>query len=305
MLFKSKRYCLFLISSIYSVFILCSSLFLPSKVMAIPNVGIDAATLPEGIVFIRERWFYADYTKRYDEIEKKYIKLKSDEYYKSYWSLTQIAYGATDKLTVVASFWYFDSKIKSGDDVGKDKGIGDLYIFSKYKLLSVEKELNSGIVGLLGLRLPTGDKKNMPILRLGDGSTDIGVGFAATKQWGRSTNSIFGGIWLNNKSDRAIDKRHEVEYRATSEYELVPKKLNLQMELKGVWFEGNKERLLELVPGIQYTPVFPLTFQVSCKVPIEARGYFKYDYQIVLGASFAFPVSHKTIPQKSVRESQP
>ncbi len=240
-----------------------------------------------------------------DEAEKKYIKLKSDEYYKSFWNLTEVAYGASYKLTVVANLWYFDSKIKSGSDVGKDKGIGDLYIFSKYKLLSIEKEPNSGVVGLLGLRLPKGDKKNMPILRLGDGSTDIGIGFAATKQWGRSTNSIFGGVWLNTKNKGAIDKRHEIEYRATSEYELIPKKLNIQMELKGVWFEGNKERLLELVPGIQYTPVFPLTIQASCKVPIEAKGYFKYDYQIVLGVSFAFPVYQKTAPQDPAKKLQP
>lgn len=294
----------FLIISI-AVSILFSSIITPSKLLAFPNIGVDAATLPEGIVFTRERWFYTDYTERYDETDKKYIKLKPDEYYKSYWSLTEIAYGATDKLTVVANFWYFDAEIKSGNDIGKAKGIGDFYIFSKYKLFSIEKEPNSGIVGLLGLRLPTGDEKNMPILRLGDGSTDVGIGFAATKQWGRSTNSIFGGVWLNNKGDRAVDKRNEVEYRATSEYEFIPKKLNIQMELKGVWFEGNNERLLELVPGIQYTPVFPLTIQASCKVPVDAKGYFKYDYQIVLGVSFALPVYQKTVLQEPAKNTQP
>ncbi len=292
-----------LIISIYAIFTIYD-LFLPSKILALPNCGVDAGTLPKGVVFLRERWFYAEYTKRYDEEEGKYIRLKSGEYYRSYWSLTEIAYGVTDKLTIVANFWYYDAKINSGNDVGRDKGFGDFYVFSKYKLLSVNKEPNSGVVGLLGLRLPTGDKKNMPILRIGDGSTDFGIGFAATKQWGHFTNSIFFGIWLNNKSSGAVDKRHEVEYRATSEYELIPKTLNLQMELKGIWFEGNKERLLEIIPGIQYTPVFPLTFQLSYKIPIEARGYFKYDYQIVIGVSFAFRV-FQTNTKRPVNELQP
>jgi hypothetical protein len=277
---------------IYLVLIFCFLFILPANLLALPNIGVDAGTLPEGISFVRERYFYADYTKRYNEDLDKYESLESNEYYKSHWSLTEIAYGVTNKLTLVANIWYFDAKIKSGSVIGDDKGIGDCYAFSKYKMLSIESEPDSGIVGLLGARFPTGDKKNMPILRLGDGSTDLGVGFAATKQWGRTENSLFGGIWLNNKSDEATDKRNEVECRATTQYNLLPRRLNLQMELKGVWFEGNEEHLLELAPGIQYTPIFPLTLQISTKIPVISKGYFKYDYQIVIGLSFGMPIFH-------------
>ena len=291
-----------LIVGIYMIVYFICEFISPVMLIALPNTGVDAGTLPKDFMFVRERWFYADYTHRYDESANKYVRLGHGEYYRSYWSLTEIAYGITDKLTIVANFWYYDAKIKSGDDVGKDRGIGDFYVFSKYKLSSADKDLASGVVGLLALRLPTGDKKDMPILRLGDGSTDIGIGFAATKRWRGLTNSVFAGIWLNNKTSSAVDKRHEVEYRATSEYELLPRKLNLQMELKGLWFEGNKERLLEVVPGIQYIPVFPLMFELSYKITVEARGYFKYDYQVVMGVSIVLPVFRRSMLQEAVNK---
>lgn len=279
---------------IWLIFILQIFFILPGVLFAFPNAGLDAGTLPQGIVFVRERWLYTDYTERYDESKKKYVELASDEFYKSTWSLTEIAYGITDKLTLVANIWYFDSEIKSGSDIGNDNGLGDCFFLSKYKMISVENEPFSGLAGLMALRLPTGDEKKEPILRLGDGSTDIGVGFSATKQWGRATNSLLAGYWINMKGDNAVDKRDQIEVRTTTEYEILPKKLNVQMEFKGYWFEGNKERLLELVPGIQYTPIFPLTLQLSYKFPFEARGYFKYDHQIILGVTFGFPLFHKT-----------
>ena len=243
---------------IYILFFIAIFVLPVKNLLALPNIGVDAATLPKGILFSRERLFYADYTQRYDYGGKRYLRLADNEYYRSFWGLTEIAYGVTNNLTLVANLWYYDAEIKSGKDIGRDRGIGDFYIFSKYKFFSIEDEPGSGLAGLFAIRFPTGDKENMPILRFGDGSTDIGVGFAFTKQWEDLTNSIFGGIWINNKSSRALDKRHEIEYRATTEYKLPNNKLNLQLELKGLFFEGNNEYLLELVPGIQYTPLFPL-----------------------------------------------
>ncbi|MDP2843755.1 MAG: hypothetical protein Q8O06_09005 [Acetobacterium sp.] len=92
------------------------------------------------------------------------------------------------------------------------------------------------------------------------------------------------------ENSTANDDRHQIELRTTSEYELIANKLNLQLETKGIWFEGGDEYNFELVPGIQYTPIFPLTLQTSVKVPVVEKGYFAYDYQVVLGISFGFPI---------------
>lgn len=267
------------------------ALTLPDMSQAFPNVGVDAGTLPEGIVFIRDRWFHVDYTGRYDKDRNAYVDLAAGEYHESYWNLLEVAYGATEDLTLVANLWYYDAKINVGGDSGSDKGIGDFYIFSKYKIEKFnDGNPSSGLVWLAGLRLPTGDKNEQPVLRLGDGSTDVGLGLAVTKKMAAGIHSVFAGTWLNVENSHANDDRHQIELRTTSEYDIIPKKLNLQMETKGLWFEGGDEYTFELVPGIQYTPIFPLTLQASVKIPIIEKGYFSYDYQIVLGVSFGFPV---------------
>ncbi len=267
------------------------ALSLPDMSKAFPNVGVDAGTLPAGIVFMRDRWFYVDYTKRYDQDRDDYVDLAADEHYDSYWNLLEVAYGVTNNFTLVANLWYYDAEINVGADSGSDEGIGDFYIFSKYKIKKFnDGNPSSGLVWLAGLRLPTGDKDEQPILRLGDGSTDVGLGLAVTKKMAGGIHSVFAGVWFNVENSAADDDRHQIEFRTTSEYDIIPQKFNVQIETKGLWFEGGDEYIFELVPGFQYTPIFPLTFQASIKIPVMEKGYFGYDYQVVLGVSFGFPI---------------
>ncbi len=262
---------------------------LPAAAPALPNIGVDAYTLPEGVTFIRNRFFFAEYQKRYDETAHRYIDLKRGEYFKSWWTLTEIAYGVTDRLTLVANNWYYKAKINTIDDTTEKSGVGDFYVFAKYRFPGQNRPENHSICGLLAARFPTGSYKKHPVLRFGDGSTDIGTGFSVTLRQDRFRHSLFTGIWFNCFNDHATDKRHEIEYRLTSEYWVIQEKLNIQLELKGIWFEGNDERLLEIAPGIQYIPVFPLIFQASIKIPVEAKGYYRYPFQVLCGISFALP----------------
>lgn len=266
-------------------------LALPEISHAFPNVGVDAGVLPNDIIFIRDRWFSVDFTGRYDKDRDAFVDLSEGEYHESYWNLLEVAYGATSNLTLVANLWYYDAAINVDGNSGTDRGIGDFYLFSKYKIKNFnDGNPSSGLVWLAGLRLPTGDKNEQPVLRLGDGSTDVGLGLSVTKKMAGGIHSIFAGTWLNVENSHANDDRHQIELRTTSEYDIIPKKFNFQIETKGLWFEGNDEYIFELVPGVQYTPVFPLTLQASVKIPILEKGYFCYDYQIVLGVSFGFPI---------------
>ena len=266
-------------------------LITPKPIQAFPNVGVDAGTLPEGIVFIRDRWFHVDYQERFDEARDEYVELADGEFHESTWNLLEVAYGWNKDLTLVANLWYYDAEINSGSDIASDKGIGDFYLFGKYKTTTFDEDNpSSGFAWLAGLRLPTGDDDEQPILRLGDGSTDLGLGFAVTQEALGMNHSLFAGTWLNVENSTANDDRHQIELRTTSEYEVVPKTFNLQFETKGIWYEGGDEYKFELVPGIQYTPIFPFTLQASLQIPVLEKDYFAYDYQVVLGISFGFPI---------------
>lgn len=264
------------------------SLF-PVNSWSLPNIGVDANTLPEGVLFARQRFFYVDYTARYDEKLNKYIDFEKGESFTSRWRLTEIAYGINDSTTIVGNLWYYQSALNTKELKSKDSGIGDTYFFLKNKLMTFDDK-NSGLSFLTGIRFPTGDFDDEPELRMGDGSTDFGLGLSATIVSGNFNHSIVAAIWKNIDRKRNGNDKDEFELRTTSEWQILPKKFSFQMELKALVEDGNKEYTYEFAPGIQYTPVFPLTFQLSAKIPFAQKGYYKYDNQIVFGVSFGLPI---------------
>lgn len=263
---------------------------LPSDVVAMPNIGVDANTLPEGILFARQRFFYVDYDGIYDEQTQEYQGLSDGDYYTSRWQLTEVAYGVTDNWTIVGNLWHYNADARINGVRAKDDGIGDAYFFSKNKLFSFDHHKSSGVALLAGARFPTGNFDEEPMLRIGDGSTDIGVGASITGVTGDFHHSLVAALWKNIDHKEGGNEEDEYEIRATTEWRIAPRKFNLQLEFKGLHFEEDDEYTYELAPGIQYTPIFPLTFQLSAKIPVKQKGYFDYDHQVVLGVSFGLPL---------------
>lgn len=255
------------------------------QLFALSNTGVDAGMLPQGIGFFRERLFTVHYERIWSEEFDEYLDFDDGEHFENQWYLSELAYGVTPKLTLVANLWYYNPDYFVDGECSSSARIGDFYIFSKYRLWSDENDPRNGICLLNGLRFSSGDHEEHPDVRFGDGSTDIGIGFCATKWFGPVGQSFFIGFWEDVGGE---DVPYEIDIRATTEFEIVEKKWVAQLELKGYYFEGKEEYTFEVVPGIQYIPIFPVTLQFSAKIPFNQKGYYEYDVQYVFGISTAF-----------------
>ena len=159
----------------------------------------------------------------------------------------------------------------------KSTGLGDLMLYGRYGILqSAEQPLKAAL--LLGVNLPTADKKASP--SLGDRTTDFAFGFSAnTKKYGRFYGHIRAAYWFNGHVPNADDTRvgDMFEYVLCGDYSVsktVTPELALsgfirdQTEAGGTWVPKSEvsQHLASLL--VIWKPTAMLTIRPKVSLPL-------------------------------------
>lgn len=245
---------------------------IPWVACADPIVGAGASTGPKGVLIVEPHFTYLDFKERYDFAKDDWVNLAPGQELQFEMILLQVTYGISERFWPRINIPYWWREMKMGPVRGTSNGPGDIVLDLKTKLIKAEN-LQQGLVLLTGVRLPTGDSDEVP--PLGDGSIDAGGGLTASKRFGPVQLNGFAAWWFNEKNDLGRGE-DEVEYSASAQM-LLSRSVIPNVELYGKYLEGGDERSLDLVLGLQYWTSRKLLLEAAVRIPVEAKGGFKYD----------------------------
>ncbi len=204
------------------------------------------------------------------------------------------------QLGVIVPFMNIDINSNSGDI--SSSGVGDLRLFAKYLVYQYDRKNKTiRVASKIGVKLPTGDEKDLPAL--GTGSTDYF--FTTVVGWIQGRLGVYlEGIYNINTSKGPVDFGNSVSYNLAFGYRLIPKvyeiypspQLNGFLEINGTTTNKNTigdQRVEDsggttifLTPGIQYVGGRRWLIEASLQYPIvnEPNGtQLGTDWTVSLG----------------------
>jgi len=251
-----------------------------------PIVGAGASTGPKGMLIVEPHVLYMNFDEMYVPEAGGWVDFPSGQSAHFEMLLLQVTYGISERVWPRINIPYWWRDVELGRRLtGSSNGVGDIILDLKTKLMKGEN-LQQGLVLLTGLRLPTGDTDDPGPLRLGDGSIDAGGGLTASKRFGPVLLNGFAAWWFNEDSD-FDNGEDELEYSASAQI-LLSRSVIPNVELYGTYLEGGEERSLDMIFGLQYWPSRKLLLEGAVRVPVDAKGGFKYDAAPYVGVMALF-----------------
>ena len=196
--------------------------------LATPFIGRNGAISKPFQVFGWANFGYNQTATGYDTAADKYVALAADKVTKTTSCDVTLGLGLPGKLEldVVAPL------AMKEQGTAKSSGLGDVMVYARYGFLqSAILPVKAALV--LGANLPTADLTVPKDVRLGDKTTDIGIGAAVV------TSKFFGfvgharaGYWLNGKTDDTTKVGNMFEYMAVADYSLT-KTLTPELAVSG------------------------------------------------------------------------
>ncbi len=162
------------------------ALFTLSAAHATPWFTQDPRTLPEGKWRVEEHIFYSETDDTLVDGDRESLNGGAEA--TSLTLHTRIRYGATDRLTVFADIPWVSKEFTAPDGTERDAdGFGDMLFLGKYRYHN-DREAGTRRAVALFVKPDTGDTDtDVPLLRTGTGTTNVGVNHLWERQAGATT----------------------------------------------------------------------------------------------------------------------
>jgi len=208
-----------------------------------------------------------------------------------------VGYAISDRLEASYHIPIPFKETEAGGITNNSSGLGDIYLKTRYAAIPWKKD-QCGLTFTGALRLGTGDYA-AATPTLGDGSTDLGLGFIHSTKW---MNKLRGHLkanwWINGVTSGGINAGDQLKVIVKGDY-----KVNKQIMpfLTYVFFNQGKKQTAGgihvtnsekvrhyVVIGGVYKPIKGMFVRPKVSIPIGGKGSKNFDFKPMLDFWYVF-----------------
>ena len=182
----------------------------------------SAKTMKKGSIITMGMMYYMDFSKKYDSVTEEWKDNPNDQSNKGFQLM--FGYGVTDRLETSIHVPITFKSINTPTIDETTSGIGDIYLKTRYSILSWAKDKH-GLTVVGSLRFATGkDDETVGFCNCGDGTTDVGLGGIFSTKWKHKFRGhVKLNYWLNGKNDADTNIGDEIKLILKLDRNLTPK----------------------------------------------------------------------------------